>query len=102
MHGLDGAPEWPTLLSMMPDMTGRSVVDLGCGFGWFSRWAADAGAAQVLGIDLSSNVLARAETDTAETTAADRIIYEQHDLDHLELRQAWSSSTAPSPLTSSR
>lgn len=88
VHGLDGAPEWPSLLAMLPDMTGRSVVDLGCGFGWFCRWAAAAGAAEVLGIDLSSNMLARAAADTANTAAADRITYEQHDLDHLELPAA--------------
>jgi len=40
VKGLDGAPEWPSLQALLPDMTGRSVVDLGCGFGWFSRWAA--------------------------------------------------------------
>ena len=81
VQGLEGAPEWPSLLALLPNMTGRSVVDLGCGFGWFCRWAAAAGAADVLGIDLSSNMLARAASDTSD----DRITYEQHDLDQLEL-----------------
>ncbi len=31
VQGLDGAPEWPALKSMLPDLTGKSVVDLGCG-----------------------------------------------------------------------
>ncbi len=88
VRGLEGAPEWPVLMAMLPAMTGRSVVDLGCGFGWFSRWAVRAGAADVLGIDLSSKMLARAAADTSNTTAADRIAYEQHDLDHLELPAA--------------
>jgi hypothetical protein len=48
IDGLDGAPEWPTLRSMLPDATGKRVVDLGCGFGWFCRWAREAGAASVL------------------------------------------------------
>ena len=39
---------------------GLRVVDLGCGYGWFSRWAAAAGAASVLGIDISERMLARA------------------------------------------
>ncbi len=84
VKGLDGAPEWPSLLAMLPDMTGRAVVDLGCGFGWFCRWAATDGAADVLGIDLSSNMLARAAADTTD----ERITYEQHDVDHLELPAA--------------
>jgi SAM-dependent methyltransferase len=81
VKGLDGAPEWPSIVALLPALAGRSVVDLGCGFGWFSRWAAEAGAANVLGIDLSSNMLARAAADTSDT----RITYEQHDLDSLEL-----------------
>jgi hypothetical protein len=42
IEGLDGAPEWPTLRAMLPEMLGLRVVDLGCGFGWFVRWAVDA------------------------------------------------------------
>ena len=75
IEGLDGAPEWPALRSMLPNMAGRRVVDLGCGFGWFSRWAAQAGAASVLGIDLSANMLERAVADTDEigSRTGDRI-----------------------------
>jgi len=82
--GLDGAPEWPTLCSMLPPMQGCRVVDLGCGFGWFCRWAAEAGAATVLGIDLSSNMLARAAADTCD----DRISYQCADIDVVELPEA--------------
>jgi hypothetical protein len=32
----------------------RQVVDLGCSFGWFSRWADENGAASVLGVDVST------------------------------------------------
>lgn len=39
--GLDGAPEWPSLRAMLPNVAGRRVVDLGCGYGWFCRWAAE-------------------------------------------------------------
>ena len=84
VKGLDGAPEWPSIMALLPDMAGRSVVDLGCGFGWFSRWAAEAGAADVLGIDLSSNMLTRAAADTND----ERITFEQHDLDTLVLPAA--------------
>ncbi|QKY03163.1 methyltransferase domain-containing protein [Janthinobacterium lividum] len=58
--GLDSAPEWPALRAMLPEIQGKSVLDLGCGYGWFCRWAADAGAAQVLGVDVSEKMLAQA------------------------------------------
>jgi SAM-dependent methyltransferase len=50
LEGLDGAPEWPALRAMLPDLKDRRVLDLGCGFGWFSRWAREAGASRVLAI----------------------------------------------------
>ena len=81
IHGHDGAPEWPTLRDMVPDLRGCRVLDLGCGFGWFSRWAADNGAEEVLGIDLSERMLARARAETSATT----VVYQQHDLDDVTL-----------------
>jgi SAM-dependent methyltransferase len=82
VHGLDGAAEWPALREMMPSIEGRRVIDLGCGFGWFCRWASAHGAASVLGIDLSQRMLARAQADTHDP----RVRYERQDLDHLSLR----------------
>jgi ubiquinone/menaquinone biosynthesis C-methylase UbiE len=81
IEGLDGAPEWPTLRAMLPAMPGLRVVDLGCGFGWFCRWAREAGAASVLGLDVSENMLARAR----ETTRDPAIVYERADLERLAL-----------------
>ncbi|MBS0643934.1 MAG: class I SAM-dependent methyltransferase [Proteobacteria bacterium] len=81
VHGLDGAPEWPAIRAMLPDIQGRRVVDLGCGFGWFARWARSEGAAQVLGLDLSENMLARAKADTDDPA----IRYAIADLETLEL-----------------
>jgi SAM-dependent methyltransferase len=82
VHGLDGAPEWPTLRAMLPAPAGLRVVDLGCGYGWACRWAAEEGAASVLGLDLSEQMLARARTDTPQGM---RITYRRADLDHVEL-----------------
>jgi SAM-dependent methyltransferase len=82
--GLDGAPEWPTLRAMLPDLAGARVADLGCGFGWFCRWARDHGAAHVLGLDVSENMLARARADTAEPA----IEYRHADLETLDLPAA--------------
>jgi SAM-dependent methyltransferase len=79
--GLDGAPEWPALRALLPDLRGRKVLDLGCGYGWFCRWAREAGAAAVLGIDVSEKMLARARADTADAAIA----YQRTDMESLAL-----------------
>ncbi len=81
VHGLDGAAEWPQLRAMLPDVAGRRVVDLGCGFGWFSRWADEHGAATVLGIDVSASMLQRARSQTTAST----VEYRCFDIDLLDL-----------------
>jgi SAM-dependent methyltransferase len=81
IDGLDGAPEWPALRAMLPDLKRRRVLDLGCGFGWFSRWAREAGADQVLAIDVSERMLAHARTLTDDTV----ITYLRADLETIEL-----------------
>jgi SAM-dependent methyltransferase len=82
--GLDGAAEWPALRAMLPDMTGRRVLDLGCGYGWFCRWARAAGAVHVLGLDVSARMLERARTMTSD----DAIAYRRADLETLTLEPA--------------
>src|SRR3984893_11062302 len=81
IEGLGGAPEWPALQALLPALRGRAVLDLGCGFGWFCRWARQQGAAHVLGIDVSEKMLARART-TADDPA---ITYTRADMEQLEL-----------------
>ena len=84
VEGLGGAAEWPAIRALLPDLHGLDVVDLGCGFGWFCRWAAEHSATGVLGLDVSDNMLARAR---AETTDA-RIRYDKADLEGLQLPAA--------------
>lgn len=84
VEGLAGAPEWPALRALVPDLKGRKVVDLGCGFGWFSRWAREQGAAEVLGLDVSEKMLARAREMTSDAA----ITYERADLEKLALPEA--------------
>jgi len=81
VQGLDGAPEWPTLKSMLPDLAGKTVIDLGCGYGWFCRSARELGAAQVTGVDISEKMLARA----AELNADPAITYQRRDLEDVKL-----------------
>lgn len=79
--GLEGAPEWGTLRQMLPPIRDKRIVDLGCGYGWFCRWAQENGAASVLGLDLSEKMLAQARA----STDADTIEYRRADLEHLAL-----------------
>jgi SAM-dependent methyltransferase len=64
VEGLDAAGEWPAIRALLPDLAGRRVLDLGCGYGWFCRWARQHGAASVLGLDVSDRMLARARQST--------------------------------------
>ncbi|MBO0740114.1 MAG: class I SAM-dependent methyltransferase [Hyphomicrobiaceae bacterium] len=82
IEGLDGAPEWPSLQALLPDLRGRRVLDLGCGFGWFCRWAREKGAVHIEGIDVSDKMLARARATTADAS----IIYARADLERLALQ----------------
>lgn len=77
--GLEGAPEWPRIAALMPDLAGLEVVDLGCGMGWFTRWAAEHGAARVVGIDLSEKMIEEARARTPPSS----IQYRLADLEHL-------------------
>jgi len=84
LFGLDGAAEWPAIRGLLPALQGKRVADLGCGFGWFCRWAAGQGAQKVTGYDLSRNMLDRARRDTVDTSVS----YEMADLDTLVLPEA--------------
>lgn len=57
VNGLNAAGEWYVLQKMLPDFTGKAVLDLGCGFGWHCIYAKEQGAAKVVGIDISAKML---------------------------------------------
>lgn len=84
VEGLDGAPEWPALRALLPELRGLTVLDLGCGFGWFCRWARQQGAARVWGVDVSAKMLARARATTQDAA----ITYIRADMEHLQLPSA--------------
>lgn len=89
VHGLAGAPEWPTLRELVGDVKDQRVLDLGCGFGWFARWAVREGhARRVLGVDLSENMLGRAREVTKTEGFKDGVItYSCGNLEELSLNE---------------
>lgn len=77
--GLQGAAEWGALQKILPDFLGKSVLDLGCGYGWHCRYAADHGAEHVLGTDISEKMLAVAR----EKNSSPRIEYRRVPMENL-------------------
>jgi 2-polyprenyl-3-methyl-5-hydroxy-6-metoxy-1,4-benzoquinol methylase len=61
--GWADAFEHDDLMGLLPDVTGARVLDLGCGAGQLARYLAEAGAAEVIGIDLSTKMLAIATAE---------------------------------------
>jgi ubiquinone/menaquinone biosynthesis C-methylase UbiE len=62
--GLEAAGEWHEFKKMLPDFKNKRVLDLGCGFGWHCRYAADGGAGSVIGVDISEKMLEEARRKT--------------------------------------
>lgn len=58
--------EIPALFSLIPDLTGKSVLDLGCGFGEHCKRFVDKGATKVIGIDISEKMLEVAKTENSD------------------------------------
>lgn len=78
-QGLKGAGEWSELQKLLPDFGGKRVLDLGCGYGWHCKYAADQGAASVLGTDLSEKMLQRA----GQLNPASQITYQRAAMEDL-------------------
>ncbi len=64
--GLEGAGEWHQLRRMFPNLMGKTVLDLGCGYGWHCKYAVEYGASHVLGIDLSEKMIKTAKKKNAD------------------------------------
>jgi SAM-dependent methyltransferase len=63
----------PALLSLLPQVVGKRVLDAGCGPGIYTEWLVDHGAS-VLALDVSSRMIAHAQQrlgDRAEIREAD-------------------------------
>ena len=73
VKGLEAAGEWHMFEPLLPELQGKAVLDLGCGFGWHCRYAREQQASSVIGVDLSANMLQQAR----ELTNDAGIIYVQ-------------------------
>ena len=78
--GLQGAGEWSELRKILPVFQGKSVLDLGCGYGWHCRYAAEHNAARVLGTDISEKMLSTAR----RINAAPQIEYRRAAMEDLQ------------------
>ena len=58
--------EWHTYRKMLGDVTGKSVLDLACGEGFYSRRIKNNGADRVVGVDLSENMIELAREREAQ------------------------------------
>ena len=77
--------EIPALFSMMPDLKGKKVLDLGCGFGEHCKQFVNCGAEKVVGIDISEKMLEVAKVENGDP----KITYlnmPMEDIDGLEER----------------
>lgn len=71
--GLKAAGEWHQLQPLFPDVSGKKVLDLGCGYGWHCKYAAQMGAAEILGIDSSEKMIAKAMAANADAGITYRV-----------------------------
>lgn len=67
VKGLEGAGEWHVLRELLPELRNKSVLDLGCGFGWHCRYAREQQARSVIGVDISEKMLQKAREMTNDS-----------------------------------
>ncbi|MBR3103210.1 MAG: class I SAM-dependent methyltransferase [Lachnospiraceae bacterium] len=58
--------EIPALYSLLPDLKGKKILDLGCGFGEHCKDYVQKGAEKVVGIDISEKMLAVAKKENSD------------------------------------
>ena len=56
----------PAVFSVLPPLTGLSILDAGCGSGWYAQQFLDHGAARVVCVDVSQKMAAAAQARLGE------------------------------------
>lgn len=82
--GLKAAGEWHIFKELLPDFTNKSVLDLGCGYGWHCLYAGEHGANQVIGINISQKMLEVAREKAKDFST---ISYEQKAMEDVEFEE---------------
>ncbi|MFI9050985.1 class I SAM-dependent methyltransferase [Streptomyces sp. NPDC053427] len=78
--------ELPSFMGMLDDVVGRSVLDLACGTGFYTRRIKELGAADVVGVDISPAMIDAARAIEERSPAGVR--YETADVAELTLEDA--------------
>ena len=58
--------EMPALYSLLPDLSGKHILDLGCGFGEHCMDYIRKGAERIVGIDISEKMLETARRENSD------------------------------------
>ena len=83
--------ETPILFSMLPDLHGKTILDIGCGMGQHAKQYSDMGAKSILAIDLSKKMLDYAR----EHNRADNIFYQRMAMEDIStIRQRFDLVTS--------
>jgi ubiquinone/menaquinone biosynthesis C-methylase UbiE len=76
------------------DVTGKKILDVGCGSGVYAVDFARRGAQRVVGVDFSGNMLKIARQEAEQHGVADRCDYIQADFLELDLKERFDVSIA--------
>ncbi len=60
-HPHNALYERPAVLSLLPTLSGLTILDAGCGSGWYAQHFLENGAARVVCVDVSQNMAAAAQ-----------------------------------------
>ncbi len=76
------------------DVTGKNILDVGCGSGVYAVDFARRGARRVVGVDFSSNMLKLATQEAEQHQVADRCAFIQADFLELDIEETFDISIA--------
>ena len=65
-HPHNALYERPAMLSVLPPLTGSTILDAGCGSGWYAQHFLENGAARVVCVDISGKMTAAARARLGE------------------------------------
>jgi ubiquinone/menaquinone biosynthesis C-methylase UbiE len=80
--GLNEMVEQLAILSLLPDVKGMTVLDLGCGAGDLCRRIQSLGARQIIGVDISANML-----ELAQRNILAGVTFQQKAMEDLDFNQ---------------